>query len=226
MADEVGTVDALGWLIQDDDLRRLDLAQGLHKDVAGGLVACTADGEMIRQEFSQREVSTQLATMLTSMDSTLRQSIQVVRELAELQFPPVLKAFGLCAALQQLVRDLAESFVGALVLHIKGDEPVFEPVRRICVYRMLEMLLSRCVRNSRTSWAEVTCTGAPGRAEFTIDYDSEEALWESSELGVDGQIIEARRALLGATFQVTTTPTGRCHRLVLIVPLTDYGATA
>lgn len=213
--------DGLCFVLQEDDMRRLDFAQRLHKDVAGGLVACTAVGEMIRQEFAQREISSHLATLLASMDSTLRQTIQVVREMTEAQFPPVLKAFGLSAALQQLVRDLAEHFVGALVLHIKGEEAVFEPVRRMSVYRLLEVLLNRCVRNPRTSWAEVTCTGTRDHAEFTIDYDCDEALWGTSESGADAQIVEARCALLDATLEVTHSPTGRCHRLLLSVPLTN-----
>lgn len=219
--DEVNEINALGAMLQEDDLRRLDLAHRLHKDVAGGLVACTAVGEMIRQEFAQRDMPPHLANLLVSMDATLRQTMQVVRELTEVQVPPVLKAFGLCAALQQLVRDHAEHFVGALVLHIRGDEPVFDAERRVCVYRMLELLLSRCVRNPRTSWAEVTCLGGGDRAEFTIDFDGDEALPVAAGLGGDGQIIEARCALLGASFQATHTPTGRCQRLVLTVPLTD-----
>ena len=222
--DESVSLVALGSLLEDDDLRRLDLAQRLHKDVAGGLVACTAVGEMIRQDFAQRDLPAHISSMLGSMDSTLRQALQVVRELTETQFPPVLKAFGLSVALQQLVRDLAENFVGALVLHIKGQEPAFDPTRRIGVYRMLEMLLGRCVRSSQTSWAEVTCFGNSGLAEFTIDYDGDEALWASPEYAVDNEILEARCALLGASFEVTHSPTGRCHRLILTIPLANDSA--
>src|SRR6186997_2748621 len=92
------TADALaplGSVLHEQDARRVDLAQRLHRDVAGGLVACATMSEMIRHELGQSGENASLSGMLTHLETTLRQTIQVVRDLTGEQIPAVLKTFGL-----------------------------------------------------------------------------------------------------------------------------------
>src|SRR6188508_1333733 len=92
----------LGSVLQEQDTRRVDLAQRLHRDVAGGLVACASMSEMIRHELRQTGGNVALTGMLTNLESALRHTIQVVRDLTGEQLPAVLKTFGICGALEQL----------------------------------------------------------------------------------------------------------------------------
>ncbi len=211
---------ALAAQFHGDVERRLDLATRLHRDVAGSLVASKALSEMLRQELSSKSlVSPALEGILNNLDTSLRQTLHIVRDLTEEQFPPALKAFGLCVALQQLVRAAAEQFVGALMFHIKGEEPKFDPSKRSHVYRLVETLIRRSVRSEGVSWIEVTFEGLGDRVEITIDHDGQQDTWDQLPPPHEQEAIRARCALLGAVLDASQAPTNRCCRLTLSVPL-------
>lgn len=86
-------LQALRCLVKEEDAQRVDLAHVLHKDMAGGLVACASLGEMMRHELANGGDAASVGRLLGSLDSTLRQTLQLVRDMTEKQFPPVLKAF-------------------------------------------------------------------------------------------------------------------------------------
>lgn len=207
---------ALSSLLKDDDVHRADLAQLLHKEVAGSLVACASLGEMMRHELAHGGDIASVGKLLVSLDSTLRQTLQLVRDLTEGQFPPVLKAFGLNVALQQLVRTIGENFAGSLVLHINGDEPQFELTSRLNLYRIMQALLKHCVRYANTSWVEVTCRASPEKLEITIDHDGGDSIWKETGAGSEMAIIEARCLLLGSRMQVMRAGPGGSSRVSLV----------
>lgn len=214
-------LQALSCLLKEDDAQRLDLAHLLHKDMAGGLVACASLGEMMRHELAHGGDATTVGKLLGSLDSTLRQTLQLVRDMTEKQFPPVLKAFGLHVALQQLVRNIGEGFAGSLVLHINGDEPSFDLASRLNLFRILQALLRHCVRFANTSWVEVTCRASADKLEITIDHDGGDSIWKESVAGSEMAFIEARCALLGSRMEITGAgPSGgsRIHLMALPPP--------
>ena len=59
-------------------------------------------GEMMRHELANGGDSASVGKLLGTLDATLRQTLQLVRDMTEKQFPPVLKAFGLHVALPSL----------------------------------------------------------------------------------------------------------------------------
>ena len=206
--------EALQRCLQSDDLHRLDLAKRLHKDVAGNLVACTAVNEMIRNQLADESIT----RLLASIDGTLRQTLQIVRELTEEQLPPMLTAFGLGAALQQLIKQLEGEFSGSLSLHVKEDERAPDPARRLNLFRILQMMLRRCVGDVQASRVETTYLAAQGRVECTIDYDGDINLWTGSCENAELTTIKARCNLLGGAFHTTPSPAGIGLRIRLIVP--------
>lgn len=206
-------LQALSCLLKQDDEHRVNLAQQLHREVAGGLVAGTSLGEMIRHELAQGGDAASVGRLLTTLDATLRQTLQVVRDMTEDQFPPVLKAFGLNVALQQLVRGLGEGFAGSLVLHINGDEPPFDLTRRLNLFRITQSLLNHCVRYAKTSWVEVACRSSSDRLEITIDHDGSDHVWTNSGAEAELAAIEARCVLLGTRMQVMRVGPGGGSRV-------------
>jgi glucose-6-phosphate-specific signal transduction histidine kinase len=209
-------LQALSCLLKEDDARRVELAHLLHKDMAGGLVACSSLGEMVRHELANGGDSASVGRLLASLDSTLRKTLQMVRTMTERQFPPVLKVFGLNVALQQLVRRLAEEFAGSLVLNINGDEPQFDLARRLNLFHLMQTMLRHCVRNARTSWVEVTCRASAEKLEITIDHDGEDDIWTAADRGGDIALIEARCLLIGTRLEVTRTAAGGSHVSLLV----------
>lgn len=212
-------LQALSCLLKEDDAQRVDLAHLLHKDMAGGLVACASLGEMIRHELASGGDAASVGKLLASLDATLRQTLQLVRDLTEKQFPPVLKAFGLHVALQQLVRSAGENFAGSLVLHINGDEPSFDLASRLNLFRIMQALLKHCVRFADTSWVEVTCRASAQKLEITIDHDGGDSIWKDTVPGSEMAVIEARCALLGSRIEVMNAgPAGNSRVLLVALP--------
>jgi signal transduction histidine kinase len=218
-------LQALICLLKEEDAQRVDLAHLLHKDMAGGLVACVSLGEMMRHELANGGDTASVGKLLGSLDSTLRQTLQLVRDMTEKQFPPVLKAFGLHVALQQLVRNVSENFAGSLVLHINGDEPSFDLTSRLNLFRIMQALLKHCVRFANTSWVEVTCRASAEKLEITIDHDGGDSIWKETGAGSELAVIEARCALLGSRMQVMGAGPGGSSRLCLMaLPLPAQAA--
>lgn len=209
-------LQALSGLLKEEDAQRVDLAHLLHKDMAGGLVACASLGEMMRHELANGGDAASVGKLLGSLDSTLRQTLQLVRDMTEKQFPPVLKAFGLHVALQQLVRNVSENFAGSLVLHISGDEPTFDLASRLNLFRIMQALLKHCVRFADTSWVEVTCRASAEKLEITIDHDGGDSIWTDDVPGSELAVIEARCTLLGSRMQIMGAGPGGSSRIYLV----------
>ncbi|MFC5455300.1 hypothetical protein [Prosthecobacter fluviatilis] len=206
-------LQSLSCLLQEEDAQRVDLAHVLHKDMAGGLVACASLGEMVRHELANGGDPAIVTKLLGSLDSTLRQTLQLVRDLTEKQFPPVLKAFGLHVALQQLVRNIGETFAGSIVLHISGDEPAFDLASRLNLFRIMQSLLKHCVRFADTSWVEVSCRASAEKLEITIDHDGGDSVWTENVDGSEMALVEARCLLLGSRMQLIGSGPGGSSRI-------------
>lgn len=192
-------------LVGRDDRQRLEVAQRLHQQIAGNLVACTAVTEMIRHELahgSDREI---LGRMVTQMDEILRQAIQDVRGLSEEQYPPILKAFGLNAALQELREDLKEDFSDGLHLELPPHDWALEALPRLHLYRLLEELLIRCINDPLVECASLTLAGTLESMEVHMRHDGSPALWMANNVDSSLDLIHARCALLGARLEISHT---------------------
>lgn len=205
---------ALGRALKGEDFRKIDVSNTLHKDVAGSLVACASLGEMMRHEMAHGCNMDKLEQLLGSLDSAMRQALQVVRDLSEGLFPPVLKAFGLHVALQQLVRGITEDFAGSLVLHINGDETRLDLATRLNVFQIMQALLTRCVAHEQTSWIEVTCQPAPDRMEITIDHNGGEEVWSTS--GGEMAVVQARCLVPGTHMELAPAGPVGISRVFLV----------
>lgn len=170
----------------------------------------------MRHELANGGDKANVSRLLGSLDATLRQTLQLVRDMTEKQFPPVLKAFGLNVALQQLVRNIGENFAGSLVLHISGDEPQFDLTSRLNLFRIMQALLKHCVRFADTSWVEVTCRASAEKLEITIDHDGGDSIWKETGAGSEMAIIEARCALLGSRMEIMGAGPGGSSRVCLM----------
>lgn len=209
---------ALQRSLQEADLHRLDMARRLHKDVAGNLVACSALSEMVRSQLNAANgKAAEAAATLGRIDAAVRDALQVVRSLTEEQFPPVLAAFGLKAALQQFVKTTVGGFSGALILNVDEGELGLDPAQRLNLFRILQVMIRRCVCDSRSTVVEVNCVASPRHIECSIDYDGDPELWSAAARADEIALIKARCGLLGCEFRTCPSPTGGASRVTLIV---------
>ena len=209
---------ALERLLIEDDSARITLSQRLHKDIAGGLVVCTSISEMIRHELGRAASASDIEKIHQNLDAALRQVLGLVREITEGLFPPVLKVFGIQAALQQLARNLTPRFSGSLLLNISGDEPSVSLPHRLGIYRIVEEMIELCVRSAEASWIEVTMQHPElGEAAIFIDHDGKQDIWKADEGSSAMSIIQARCRALGASFKISTSGLGDRTRLALLL---------
>jgi len=209
-----------------EDFRKIDVSCCLHKDVAGSLVACSSLGEMMRHEIAHGCSMDKLEHLLASLDSAIRQALQVVRELSEGLFPPVLKAFGLNVALQQLVRDITENFTGSLVLHINGDEAKIDLATRLNLFHIIQSLLTRCVQQEETSWIELTSRGSSEQMEITIDHNGGKDVWEQDSDGGEMALVQARCLIPGITMEMALAGPVGTSRISLVAQTSPLAAQA
>jgi signal transduction histidine kinase len=217
--DGEATLAALQRSLQEADQHRLDMARRLHRDVAGNLVACSALSEMVRSQLGAANGNAaDMAATLGRIDAAVRDALQVVRSLTEEQFPPVLTAFGLNAALQQFVKTTVGGFSCALILNVDEDELGLEPARRLNLFRILQVMIRRCMCDSRATVVEVNCVASPRHIDCTIDYDGDPELWSAAARADEIALIRARCRLLGCEFRTSPSPTGGAPRVTLLVP--------
>ncbi len=212
---------ALQKSVQEADQHRLDMARRLHRDVAGNLVACSALSEMLRGQLAVLDgQAAEAGAALARIDAAIHDALRIVRTLTEEQFPPVLTAFGLNAALQQFVKTTVGSFSGALILNVDEEDLGLDPARRLNLFRVLQMMIRRCVCDARATVVEVNCVASPHHVECSIDYDGDPTLWSAAARADELALIKARCGLLGCEFRSTPSPAGNAPRVTLIVPRT------
>ena len=210
---------ALASRLAGEDEMRIQLSHRLHKEVAGGLVACTSLSEMLRHAHAQSHDAESVAKLHGELESALRQTLGVVRDITEGLYPPVLKVFGFNAALQQLVRSLTEGFGGSIMLQLNGNEPDFELKDRLNLFRVVDDLLHVCLQNSEASWLEITCQTGDQHFEIFIDHDGRGDAWTAEHTSSEIVQVESRCALLAATLDVSTSGAGDRVRTAVRAPL-------
>lgn len=217
--DTATVLQMLGRALMAEDFQKIEFSNSLHKDVAGSLVACASLGEMMRHELAHERCQEKLEQLLGGLDSAMRQALQVVRELSEGLFPPVLKAFGLNVALQQLVRGISEDFTGSLVLHINGDETRLDLATRLNLFNIIKALLTQCVSHEQTSWIEVTCRSTADKLEVTIDHNGGMDVWTEDCTDGEMALVEARCLIPGTSMEIIPSgPTGVSRVSLVAVP--------
>ena len=205
----------LGSVLQEQDTHRVDLAQRLHRDVAGGLVACATMSEMIRHELKQTGDNGSLSGMLTNLEAALRQTIQVVRDLTGEQLPAVLKTFGLGGALRQL----ADGSGCPVALTVNGEEPSLPLSQRLCLHQVLSALIHRIRQHADASHIEVIAMFDPSRMEILIEHNGVDVMRSLSPDDTTLAAMRGRISLLGGRLLLSRSAGDAQRRARLVVPL-------
>jgi signal transduction histidine kinase len=210
---------AVGELLAEDDRRRLSLAQHLHRDVAGGLVVCTTLNEMARIGCEQGDDLATIKESLVKLEASLKQTIQVVREITEEQYPLALKAFGLAFALDKLARKMSESGEVEVSVTVEGNEFSLPLEKRLSVYRVLEALAGRCVRSGLASMVSIHCRFSSSELEFVLLHDGDAPVVAADAADAELAWVKARIAVLPAQLLVSSADPDGASSLRLLLPV-------
>jgi signal transduction histidine kinase len=210
---------AVGELLAEDDRRRLSLAQHLHRDVAGGLVVCTTLNEMARIGCEQGDDLATIKESLVKLEASLKQTIQVVREITEEQYPLALKAFGLAFALDKLAKRMSESGEAEISVTMEGNEFSLPLEKRLSVYRVLEALAGRCVRSGLASMVSIHCRFSSSELEFVLLHDGDVPVVTADAVDAELSWVRARIAVLPAQLFVSSADPDGASSLRLLLPV-------
>jgi glucose-6-phosphate-specific signal transduction histidine kinase len=170
---------------------------------------------MIRHELRQSGGNAALTGMLTNLESALRHTIQVVRDLTGEQLPAVLKTFGIGGALQQL----AESAGSRIELTLTGDEPALPLSQRLCLHHVLSALINRIRQHANASHIEVIAMFEPARMEFLLEHDGSDVMRSLSADDATLASVKGRISHLGGRLLLSRTADSAPRRVRLVLPL-------
>jgi signal transduction histidine kinase len=156
-----------------------------------------------------------LAGMLTNLESALRHTIQVVRDLTGEQLPAVLKTFGICGALQQL----AEEGGTRIELTLSGDEPALSLSQRLCLHHVLSALIQRIRQRANASHIEVIAMFEPSRMEILLEHDGIDVMRGLSDDDAMLATVKGRISHLGGRMLLSRAADGAPRRIRLVLPL-------
>jgi signal transduction histidine kinase len=170
---------------------------------------------MIRHELGQSADSEALSGMLANLESALRQTIRVVRDLTGEQLPSVLKTFGVAGALRQLAAEPGSS----IELTVAGDEPELDLSQRLCLHQIVQALLQRIRRHAGATRIELVAMFESHRMEILFEHDGSDVMRALTPDDSALVAIKGRISLLSGRLLFSRSAGEGPRRVRLVVPL-------
>ncbi len=153
-------------LLKQDEADRRILASDLHDQVLNEI-------KTIKSQLSQclpNDGNLHLQVVEKSLDTT----VSHIREVMESLFPSVLENLGLCAALDQLTRDMVHK-AGLQGRFIKGiDETMLESLNKteqLLLFRLTQEALNNVIKHSQAKTVRISLESIDDRIRLSITDD-------------------------------------------------------
>lgn len=203
---------------------RQRIATDLHDNLAQLLVSCQVRIDQLLQQARPRDLKPTLQRVWDILDRAVKDTRDLTFRLA----PPALDEVGLEAALDQLCRDMTESYGRPFHFTAHGAPAPIEPGLRQVLFRCAREAVTNAGRHAEARHVTVDLSQAPDdlRIEVTDDgrgFDARTAGFDFSAEGGYG-LFSARQQLLhaGASLAIHSTP-GKGTRVIIELPLDTTG---
>jgi signal transduction histidine kinase len=209
-------------LVETQEEERKNLSRELHDHVGQVLTALRM--ELGRIERGRSPADTRLGAAVAESKQLVDKMFRTVRDLALGLRPSMLDDFGLRAALEWHVRDIARRYGIEVDLHLQGDLETLPDRYQTCVYRAIQEALTNCVRHARARAIVVSVSGRGHELDVSVSDDGVgfDAARRPDGLGIRG--IEERVKELGGIVTIGSRPghgTQLAMQLPLPVPVTE-----
>jgi len=202
-------------LLRSQDEERRRIGRDLHDSLGQGLVALKMSLDSLAQATPpETEASSQLAECRRVAEST----IQELRTISYLMYPPMLDELGLKAAITWYIDGFSQRSQIATTLEVSPDFARFSPDVEVTMFRVLQESLTNVHRHSGGTTAEVRLSyykegfahmevidHGRGIPQEVLEGAGQDA---SKALGVGLRGMEERVRQLGGSFQVISGPKG------------------
>ena len=193
-------------LVATQEEERKKLSRELHDHVGQVLTALRM--ELGRIDRLRTPADHRLGEAVAECRRLVNEIVHSVRDLALGLRPSMLDDFGLQAALEWHVRDLARRYSLPVDLDVEGQFDELPDAYRTCVYRIVQEALTNSVRHANANHVRVHVSGAADTlkvivADDGIGFDSTQRV---SGLGLRG--MEERVREIGGALTIKSAPAG------------------
>lgn len=209
-------------LVETQEEERKNLSRELHDHVGQVLTALRM--ELGRIERGRSPGDAWLGAAVAESKQLVDKVFRTVRDLALGLRPSMLDDFGLRAALEWHVRDIARRYGIEVELHMEGNLDTLPDRYQTCVYRAIQETLTNCVRHAKAHSIVVSMIGREHELDVSVSDDGVgfDDVRRRDGLGLRG--IEERVKELGGVVTITSRPghgTNLAMQLPLPVPVTE-----
>jgi len=148
---------------------RKHLSRELHDHVAQVLTALRM--ELGRIERTSSPADARIAAAVVECKQLVDSIFRTVRHLALGLRPSMLDDFGLRAALEWHVRDIASRYGANVELTMDGEFDILPDRYRTCVYRAVQEALTNCIRHATARSIKVSVTRKGDALELSVADD-------------------------------------------------------
>jgi len=203
-------------LVATQEEERRNLSRELHDHVGQVLTALRM--ELGRIERGRSPADTRLGGAVAEAKQLVDKMVRTVRDLALGLRPSMLDDFGLRAALEWHVRDIARRYGVDVVLNIDGDVDTLPDRYQTCVYRAIQEALTNCVRHAKAQSINVNVVRHSQALDVSVTDDGVgfDAARRGEGLGLRG--IEERVKELSGVITVASA-VGKGTTLSMQLPL-------
>jgi signal transduction histidine kinase len=203
-------------LVATQEEERRHLSRELHDHVGQVLTALRM--EIGRIDRGRPSTDVRLAAAVSEAKQLVDKIFRTVRDLALGLRPSMLDDFGLRAALEWYVRDIARRYAVDVELTIKGNVDTLPDRYQTCVYRVVQEALTNCVRHAQAKSIAADVTGDDRGLHISVTDDGVGFDPKGRREGLGLRGIEERVKELGGGLTIRTAP-GRGTVLAMQVPL-------
>lgn len=212
--DEIYSKKMIEGQLDSQERERKRIAADLH-DSMGSLLW----GAKLNASFLERSIqygSEQQKSYLELMNA-LDQSLDLVKRIAWDLTPQAFHQAGLSISVTQLCTRLTGS---ALVVSFNENADVnWNDERALSVYRIIQELISNCMKHAKASMVNVTLNWNSDTVEITVTDDGIGLNLNKERTGVGWWNIQQRGKQLNATIRIGHPPIKRGTQIQILVPL-------
>lgn len=199
LENERGASSARALAAQEGERQRI--AQELHDEIGQSLTAV-----LLGMKRLVDRAPDDLRDELRSVQETIRDSLDEVRQVARRLRPGVLEDLGLLSAIRSLAADFTAASEIPLRERLDPHLPVLDRDTELVLYRIAQESLTNISRHADAAWVEVALTGDRDRVVLRITDDGRGLNGAAEGAGIRG--MRERALLVGAQLTLGLAPTG------------------
>ncbi|MEQ1586223.1 MAG: ATP-binding protein [Cyclobacteriaceae bacterium] len=213
--DEIYSVKMIEAQLDSQEKERKRIAADLHDSMGSLLWGAKLNASYLERSH-QYEAEQQKSFM--ELMNALDQSLQLVKRIAWELTPQAFHQAGLSISVAQLCAGLTGPSL--TVSFNENEKVIWDDERALSVYRIIQELISNCIKHALASTLHVTFQWDSQIVEISVKDDGIGLNLNKERTGVGWWNIQQRVKQLNATISIGNPPIEKGTEILIVVPLT------